>query len=146
MTGGSIGKHCFSGLAAFDAMIAGLACDEDFPAGNIEVLTSRTYALSNDGAWLMTDKRRAAAAFLKSMIQEAHPSAPDLWKAAELYTQESAVWEQAARQSPHSDASETERLTWADPLLRREIARLVREAKSLDGRAVGHLERALETL
>ena len=139
--------YTYSGLASFDAMAEALQRDEDFPAGNLDVLTAHANAASNDGPWLNSDLRRVASAFLQQMIEKTqpHPSATHLWKAAELYARESAVWRQAAQMAPWTGAPVEERLQWADPNRRRDIAQLVREAKAIEEQAVTHLETALTT-
>ncbi len=64
-------KRLYSGLAAYDAMAEALLRDEDFPAGEVEPLLLKIYALGNDGLWLMTEARRVAALFLEGIVGEA---------------------------------------------------------------------------
>ena len=139
------GLH-YCGLAAYDGMADAVLRDEDFPAGNLDVLTYRTYALSNDGVCLMAAKRASAAAFLTAMAEEGLTGAADLRRAAALYTQESQVFERAVRLAPWSGAPEAKRLALAERPRREEISRLVREAKGYEEQAVQCLERALAAL
>jgi hypothetical protein len=135
----------FSGLAAYEAMAVALEHDEDFPA-DLDVLTSRTYALSNDGLYLLHGKRMAAVGFLQEMARQGLPAAEELRQAADVYQQEAAVVEVAARLTPWSGAPAAERLRLADAALRRDLARRVREAQAIEEHALRHVERALRAL
>lgn len=135
-----------SGLAAYNAFAEALEHDEDFPADNLDVLTFRCIPIANDGIFLMECKRGVAARFLKNMAEERFPGAEELQEAADAYTQEAQTWHQAAGKTPWSGAPEEERRKIADPALRRELSRLVREAKMFEERAVEHVEKALKEL
>jgi hypothetical protein len=135
-----------SGLAAYDAFAEGLERDADFPADNLEVLTSRLIPIANDGIYLMGCKRNAAARFLRSMAEDGFPGSEELKKAADAYDAEVKVWQKAMTMVPWVQSSEADRRRIADPKLRRELAALVREAKAHDERAVQCLERAHQAL
>jgi RNA polymerase sigma factor (sigma-70 family) len=135
-----------SGLAAYDGIAAALERDEEYPAGNLEVLTFRAMALGNDGVHLLRCKRDAAAHFLRTMAATDLPCASELLQAAEAYEQEVPVVEAATHITPWSFGPEEERLRLADPELRRKLAVLVREARVHEERAVEHLEAALAAL
>lgn len=139
-------ERFMSGLAAYDAMIDALLRDKDFPAGNLDVLTFRCVPISNDGIPLLCEKRKSAIRFLNSLVAEGYPCADELQKATESYSQETQLLDRAAAIVPFTYAPEEDRLRMADPLLRKEVARLVSEAKEYEKQAVEHLEKALKEL
>jgi len=135
-----------SGLAAYDAMAEALLRDEDFPAGNLDVLTSRCVPISNDGIPLTSEKRKSATRFLNDIANKGFPGADQLRKAAKAYEQETQILDRTATMAPYTYAPEEERLKLADPKRRRQISRLVLQAKLHEETAVRHLETALEEL
>ena len=139
-------ERFMSGLVAYDAMVEALLRDEDFPAGNLDVLTLRSVPISNDGIPLMSEKRKSAMRFLNSIADEGLPGTEELRRAAEAYRKETQILDEAATMVPYSYAPEEERLKLADPKLRRKVSRLVREAKQHEEMAVRHLEKALKRL
>lgn len=145
-SGGRPTRHVFSGLRAYDAMIEALLRDEDFPSGDLKTLTSRTYALGNDGVHLLWSKRVAAIHYLESAAQEEPCCASELRAAIVAYAQEVASIHQACALTPGSYAPTAKRLVLADRGRREELARLVGAAKAQEERAVQHLERALDQL
>lgn len=146
MFSGGRAERFMSGLAAYEAMTEALLRDGDFPTGNLEVLTSRCVSISNDGIPLMSEKRKSAVRFLKGMAEEGLPAADELRKASEEYELEIQILDRAATMAPYTYAPKDERLRMADPVHRRKLARLIREAKAREERAVECLERALEQL
>jgi hypothetical protein len=139
-------KRCYSGLAAYDRMLASLARDDDFPADNPEALTVRLHALVNDGAWLMMEKRRYAAEFLKEMTDPTQRSCEALYQATELYQRLTELWSQAGKLMPWIGSSPADMLKLTDPRWRAEFAACVQQARPLEEAAVAHLERALEQI
>ena len=139
-------RRHISGLAAYDAIAAALERDDEYPADNVEILAFRCTALSNDGLWLLTDKRRAAASFTNSMAEQGFTGAEELRQAAGEYEQETVLLHQAAEKTPGSWMPADEVRKIANPTLRRDLARWLREAKAYEARAVSHLERAFEQL
>jgi hypothetical protein len=135
-----------SGLAAYDAFAEALERDEDFPADNLEVLTSRLIPIANDGVFIMGCKRGAAGRFLTQAADWDVPAADELLQAADAYQAQAGVWKQAGAGLPWSGAPEDQRRRMADPTYRRTLARLVREAKAHEERAIGHLETIGEAL
>jgi hypothetical protein len=138
-------KH-ISGLAAYEAIATALERDELYPADNAEVLSFRCMALSNDGFGLLTDERRVADRYLRSIADQDLPGAEELRLAANEYAQESGILKHAGELTPKSWAPADELRKIADPALRSELAQQVRIAKEYEAQAVSHLERALEQL
>ena len=134
------------GLAAYDEFAAGLERDADFPAGDLEVLTSRLCPVANDGIFQICCKRFAAARFLTGVAGWGLPGTDALLEAAAAYQQEAEVWQRAGGMVPWTGSPEQERLRIADPMLRRTLAGVVREAKALEAEAVQHLEVAQQAL
>ncbi len=145
-SGAKVERPLLSGLAAYDEFAEALERDEDFPADDREVLAFRLMPVFNDGIYLMDCKRNAAARFLKDVADWALAGTDELWEAADAYTQEAEVWHEAVLMAPHTWAAEENPWKMADPALRRELARLVREAKVHEERAVEHLEQAHQML
>jgi hypothetical protein len=138
--------RCYSGLAAYDQMLAALAQGDALSAMSRDALTTPLHALVNDGAWLMMEKRRYAAEFLNEMADPAKHSSSELYKAAELYTRLSQVWLEAGKMMPWSDTSPDDILRLTDPKWRAEFAGYVRQAKQLEEQAIAHVECAVELL
>ncbi|MGE5599256.1 MAG: sigma-70 family RNA polymerase sigma factor, partial [Bacteroidota bacterium] len=136
----------FCGLAAYDAMAEALLRDEAFPAGDLEALMVKIYAISNDGVCLLEAKRQAASRFLKAQAELGHPGAEQLREATAIYEREAEIAHQATVLAPPSYYPPEQLLKIAEPERRRELSRLVQEARALEERAVEHLERALEAL
>jgi len=139
-------SFCYSGLAAYDIMAESVLRDADFPPGDLEALTYKTYALANDGSYLMMGKRAAAAAFLEEMAGEAGAAVEHLHRAADLYRGQMGVWEKAAALVPWSGAPAKRRLKLAERGLREQFSAQVRRAKALEEQAVALLEAALAKL
>jgi hypothetical protein len=135
-----------SGLAAYEAMAEALLRDEDFPDGDLDVLTSRCVSISNDGIPLLSYKRKSATRFLNGMAGEGLPGADELRRSAEEYNEEVRILDEASVMAPFTYAPEGERLRLADPAHRRGLSRLVRAAKAQEERAVECLESALAEL
>jgi hypothetical protein len=139
-------RRCYSGLAAYDQMLASLTRAEDFRADHPAELTTRLHALINDGAWLMMEKRRYAAEFLKGMADPALRSSGELYRAAETYMRLSEVWTAAGKMIPWTNMSPDDSLKLTDPAWRAEFAGYVRQARLLEEQAVCHMENALKIL
>jgi hypothetical protein len=133
----------FSGLAAYDALIEALQQDDEFPAGDLELLTYRSIPIGNDGIHLLGAKRGAAASFLKSMAEQDLPASGELHQAAAAYAQEAKVLQAAWGVVPYSESPVEERLKLADAAFRHSIVALVREARAHEEQAVQHVEKAL---
>ena len=134
------------GLAAYDAWAEALKKDEDFPEGNLETLTFRCLVNSNVTFCGLLDARKAAAEFLNSMAYADKNATENLLAAAAMYDEEVAILDSMVNSIPYSWQPEEKRLQMADPKLRRNIAKLVMEAKIKDEQAVEHLDQALEVL
>jgi RNA polymerase sigma factor (sigma-70 family) len=145
---GKIEKQLITGLAAYDAMAEALERDEDFAFADddVETMEMRCFAISNDGLHLLYPKRREAASFLESMVDDGDAVSEHLCQAAEAYRAELEVLGPAYDLAPHSFAPQPKRLALRDRDLRRKLAALVREARAHDERAVEHLEQAVAHL
>jgi len=135
-----------SGLAAFDAMAEQLVWDDiyEYPASDPDALSMRTTPITNDGILIMQCKRAHARDFTKSMANDGLPGSDELLKASEEYSKEEGIWGRAVEMAP--GCGSVPRVKLADKAHRRELSRLVREARVHEERAVGHLENALSEL
>jgi RNA polymerase sigma factor (sigma-70 family) len=131
-----------SGLAAYDEIIAAVGRDADFPRDDADVLMLRCMVLGNDGIHLLCCKRHSAREFLMSMAEKDIPGAAQLRKAAECYGRECEGLSPGYRIVPGFHKPPAVRQRIADPALRRQIADMMREAKSHEEQAVRHLEQA----
>jgi hypothetical protein len=120
--------------------------DEDFPKGNLEVLTFRCLVNSNVTFCGLLDAHKAAADFLNNMAHTDKTATENILAAVDVYNEEVSILESMINSIPYSWQPEKERLKMADPKLRRNIAELIIEAKFKDEQAVENLERALEKL
>lgn len=137
-----------SGIAAYEAMAQALEREEEwqFTLDDAETMQLRCFAISNDGVHLLQCERGVAARFLDTMAEQGLPGADELRKAAAIYRQEVTILADASKLAPFSFAPEEERRKLLDPDHRRELARLVREAKACEESAVQHLELAHQAL
>jgi hypothetical protein len=137
-----------SGIAAYEAMAQALEREEEwqFTLDDAETMQLRCFAISNDGVHLLQCERAVAARFLDTMAEQDLPGADDLRKAAAIYRQEVTILTDASKLAPFSFAPDEERRKLLDPDHRRQLARLVREAKACEESAVEHLERAHQAL
>jgi hypothetical protein len=136
-----------NGLAAYDAWAKALRCDENFPPGDLKVLTFRCNVNASVTLSGAREAHMTAAQFLRNNVAGADEAAkPHVLAAATAYEQEEAILHEALRQAPFCFSPEAERLKIADPDLRSTLAEMVLQAKAMDGEAVGHLEQALKRL
>ncbi|NLD44557.1 MAG: hypothetical protein GX657_13810 [Chloroflexi bacterium] len=133
-----LGDHA-SGLAAYEAWAAGLEADADYPAGNAEVLATRTMVHGDQA--VMLEERHNAAAYLRAGLALLPEAGEALAAAAAHYERAAgemdAIWLWGADMGPRVGRA----LVSADT--RRSIARHIRLARDAEATAVEHLERAL---
>lgn len=134
-----------SGLAAYDAIIEALARDEDYPAGNPEVLSFRCMALGNDGLCLLTCKRHSAGQFLQKMAEKNLPASDLFLKAGEIYNRESQMVMENLNLMPGWNSSPEDLAKIADPEIRRKLSSVVKAAKELEEEAISLLEEAYKS-
>jgi hypothetical protein len=135
-----------SGLAAYDAWAEALKRDEDFPEGNLRVLTGRCHISNAIVLPGLLDARKAAAKFLRSMAEIENAPTADVLAAAAAYDDEAGVLFEASKLAPICTAPEQKRLEMADPRFRAKLAELIIAAKGHDTQAIGHLSRGLRLL
>ena len=135
-----------TGFAAYEVWAAALERDEDFPADDMDTLTLRCMASTNDGFCYLADMRRAASRFLRSIAGECGAAGEKLSAAVSCYEEEAHLLYDGWKMSPHSFAPEDERRKIADRALRLKLARLVREAGKNNRAAIEHLRAALHIL
>ena len=133
-------------MGFLQSALSGLKKDEDFPKGNVEVLTFRCLVNSNVNFCGLLDARKAAAEFLNNMAHADKNATEDILAAETMYDEEVTILDRMINTIPYSWQPEEERLKMADPELRRNIAKLIIEAKSKDEKAVQYLEQALKVL
>jgi len=134
------------GLVAYKSWAEALKKDEDFPEGNLEVLTSRCNVSTSVTLSGLRDARSSAVKFLQSMVDVETKAMSGIQAAIKVYQEEVSILSDALEIAPLCFASEEKRLQIADPKLRRNIAKLIIEAKIKDEKAVEHLEQALKAI
>jgi hypothetical protein len=135
-----------TGLAAYDAWASALQQDANFPANDLQTLTSRCLVNRNVTLSGLRDARRAAAAFVRNQARDEAAYAPCLVEAAEAYDEEVRILDYAMSEAPSTFDSESRQLRMADPDLRGRMAEALRAAKVKDRVAVQALELALAEL
>jgi len=130
-----------NGLAAYEGWASGFEVDEDYPAGNREILGVRV--MVHGDQTVMLHDRRPGAAYLRSMTDVAPGAADELLTAASLYDQVAdtpGIWMWG-----HEMGEDVQ-----DALAGREtrlgIAAQIRRAGETEAQAVAHVEAALELL
>ncbi len=129
------------GLAAYNVWADALTRDEDFPEGDLKVLTFRCQVSTSVTLSGLRDARKAATEFLKHMADGAAKG--DVLAAAAAYEEEGRILEDALKEAPFCFAPEEQRLRMADPKLRAQLAQAVLAAKEKDRQAIERLEQAL---
>jgi hypothetical protein len=128
-----------AGLAAYDAWAEALDVDADYPAGDVDVLTTRMMVYADQCTMLY--ERESAARYLRQMINVAPEAGDDLEAAAAFYDQAAAevgkLWPWGNELGPAAQAGLSE------PSARRGFAANIRAAKDKEAQAVQYLERAL---
>jgi len=135
-----------NGLAAYDAWAEHLLRDQDFPQDN-GVLFQR-HDVHNSAVGFVAEARWYGSQFLIGLTEGGddlvHPDAiEDLYHAAALYAGEhSLMWQlwDLAGGNGHPEAWRK----FADPVVRRQMVPIIRQARDKDARAVEHIERVLE--
>ena len=135
-----------TGFAAYETWADALERDEDFPEDDLEILSLRCMATVNDGFGYLADLRWSAGEFLNSIADECGEAAAELKAAADACKAESKLHCRGMKFGSTSFAPDEEKRRIADPALRREMARLVREAGVKYRAAFGHIKQALERM
>ncbi len=129
------------GQYAYTAMAEDMLKDENFPAGNDELLNWRMIVV--DDASMMIAARGDAARFLKQMAARNPKAASDLLAAAAIYEQidhlAARLWDLMGKFEPRQNSM-------ADRNARQMIANTLLEARDLDSSALSFLQKALKKL
>ena len=133
-------------MAAYARWAEWLKCDENFPEGNLDVLTDRCHVSNSVTLSALRDARRAAAGFLKEMADASGAALSPVMQAVAAYEQETKLLDTAMELAPHCHESQQRRLQMADRKLRELLADHILRAKEEDQRAVGCLEAALKEM
>jgi hypothetical protein len=140
------GRH--NGLAAYEAWAAHLQRDENWPAGDEATLRAH-HRVHDDAVGTVAEARWYGSVFLAQVV-EGFAAGPgkrgtqaEILHAAACYAAEHdlmwKVWEQAGGiGNPEAYRA------MADPVVRRAMAEIVRQARDQDARAAEHIERALK--
>lgn len=134
------------GLAAYDAWAAALLRDEDFPAGDRQILTFKCTV--NKGVTLcgLIDSRRAAGRFLRGMAGPERRVEAELHAAADQYDAEVGILTEAAEPIPLCTDPPEARLRMADRGVRENLARSILLAKARDEAAIAEIEKAVKVI
>lgn len=132
-----------NGVAAYDEFIAALLRDSDYKNATPERLKWYSYPICNDGIYLMPQKRKFAAAFLREMADAEPAVSTLLLDAAEKYDELTKEWEKLWDGLPYSESPEPDLMKLADPAFRRRLAEGITRAKGTEEEAVALLEKVL---
>lgn len=136
-----IPDHVF-GLAAYDGWADGLEIDADYPAGDDQVMGTRSMVQGDQCVMLV--ERHSAAGFLRAMAAEVPEVSEPLEEAARLYDEAADLVAQLWpwNEGPGPAASRG----LVDAETRRQMAELVRAARGREAEAVDLLEQAIGIL
>jgi hypothetical protein len=137
-----------NGLAADDAWVQHLLCDDEWPAEDEAVLRSR-HRIHEDAVGALAEARWYGSVFLAQVV-EGFAAGPgqrgtqaEICLAAACYAAEHdlmwEVWELAS-----GIGNPEAHLATADPAMRRTMVDIVLQARDQDTRAADHIERVLE--
>ena len=135
-----------SGLAAYDTWSNSLKCDEAFPGGDLDIVTSRCHVSNSCVLPGLVDARKAAAAFLETMASAHKLARFHILQAAKAYQEEVSILNTATDIAPLCTHPTERRAQMTDPVFRDTLANLILEARKKDKEAVGHLEDALQAI
>ena len=135
------GRH--NGLAAYDAWAGHLLHDHEIDTECRKPSPEVPFAKHDDAVGTVAESRWHASVFLADMVHYAERIASHLLAAASCYAREHElmwdVWTCAGGNG--RDLEKARRL--ADPVVRRRIVPIIKEARAFDAEAAGHLARAL---
>lgn len=142
---GTVGQHQ-TGFAAYDAWIDALQNDAYFPKDDMDELTLGCQIHNNVTLSGLSDSRRAAVGFLKSMNDESPAGKADISKAVDAYEEELRFLLDGLKSVPSAFQPEEQRLRMADPKTRSNLATLIRKSKEKEIQAISHIEHAIEEI
>lgn len=131
------------GIAAYEAWARAMEIDAAYPKEDAKVL--RTRVMVHGDQCVMVVERGNASRFLRKMAVGATEAADELNAAARLYDEIGAchgLWPWGE----HHYESEQVQQGLADPATRKSLAKVVRQYRDAETKAVEHLERALAKL
>ena len=132
-----------SGLAAYDHLADGFLRDPWF-VDDPQVLSATVERLMYDGVWFLLETRENAGRFLRRFDDLGGTVAEELAAVAEVYAGEAAVLRRATEYVPLEGSEKV--FDIARPEARRELRRIVQEAKAQEELAVQGLEHVLGRL
>lgn len=135
-----------NGFAAFDAWINALNNDAYFPKDDIDELTLGCQIHNNVTLSGLSDSRRAAVGFLKSMNDEFPAGKDNISKAVDAYEKELGFLLDGLKSVPFAFQPEEQRLRMADPEMRSNLSALIRKSKEKEIQAISHIEHAIEEI
>ncbi len=142
---GTVGQH-LTGFAAYDAWIDALNNDAYFPKDDMDELTLGCQIHNNVTLSGLSDSRRAAVGFLKSMNDEFPAGEANISKAVNAYEEELGFLLDALKSVPFAFQSEEQRLRMADPEMRSNLSAIIRKSKEKEIQAISHIEHAIEEI
>ena len=132
------------GLAAYDTWAAALLRDEDFPAGDLKMLTFRCNVNGGVTYSGLRDARRCAIEFLRNTANEVPEAPSGILQAAAAYEAEARILD--AKTVPWCGSPEEERIQMASRKFRTGLAEVILAAKEADQKAIELLEQAVQEL
>ena len=135
-------RHCHAGFAAYTAWTEALLRDEEFPAGNMDVLRKH-YGVHYDAVGHVAEGRHYGAEFLAEMAGH-EPSMVDELRAAEacFRTEHDLMWDVWNLAGGNAWTDE-QALKLAESEVRRQIVPVILQARDKDVEAAQYIERAL---
>jgi RNA polymerase sigma factor (sigma-70 family) len=132
-----------NGHAAYAAWADALSDDDEFPAGDMDLLRFR-YHVHEDAVGTVAEGRWYAAQFLKQVVEDEPALGEHLQAAIRCYEAEHdlmwKIWGLVG--GPERSDAGAQKLAEAET--RRQIIPTIREAQDKDRQAIGHIEKALD--
>lgn len=136
-------KDHSNGLAACEDWAKGLETDADYPLDDPQILATRL--MVHGDQCVMLGDRASAAAYLRNSAKLAPNAADDLLAAADLYAKVAGMMDGVWPWGDPDMGPERAR-AFADRDTRLKLAKVVREARNYEEKAVERLEKAVSTI
>jgi hypothetical protein len=134
------GRH--SGLAAYEAWAEHLLREDDFPPEDKAVLRER-HGVHDDAIGMVAEARWYASLYLPQIARHEAGMAEDLLAAAACYAAEHDLMWKIWGLVGGIGREEAKALKLAEASVRREIIKVILQARDKDAQAADHIERAL---
>jgi len=137
-------KHYAKGIFAYDAWAKTVLNDDDFPSNAVLPILAERLMVHGDAMDCIADGRHNAASYVKGLVELYPAHKVKLEETADLFMQVHNTF--LKMDNILGDRSENGMRKFAQPQVRRQIAKIIYEAKSADEKALGIIKELVNIL